>query len=260
MIMKKVMTLFLAVALAVVTALPASAVSFTDSVERKEAPEVVPVIGESGNEVAAVIQNDQGENVSEVPVGDLIVTPVSQAGQADEEISTALENAYAQINSVNSLLELSPDVENVLYEYSLEVGDSVTADDFVVRDLFDVTVRGEYADHLEADGHSVEIRFSINLDPSAFLMVLHNYQDEEWEVVSNDRITRHENGDVSVVFYSLSPVAFVVDSAEVAIDPNAPQSPQTGEETTVDSMLVCAAVFGAAAVGLFLVGIKRKKA
>lgn len=258
--MKKLVPLFLTFAMTMMAATPASAVSFTPSVEQKEAPEVVTVTGDSGDDVAAVIQDAQGETVSEVPYGELIVTPVSQTSEADEDITTNLENAYTQITSVSSLLELSTDVEDVLYDYSLEVGDDVTVDDLVVRDLFDVTVRGEYADHLAVDGHSIAIRFSLNLDPSAFLMVLHNYQGDEWEVIPNDRVTRYDNGDVSVAFYSLSPVAFVVDGAEVALDPNAPQSPQTGEKTAVDPMVICAAVFGVAAVGLFLMGTRRKKA
>ena len=101
------------------------------------------------------------------------------------------------------------------------------------------------------------VRFALNLQPDALLMVLHNYSGSQWEVISNDLVTRHEDGDVSVTFHSLSPVAFVVDGAQITIDPNAPTSPQTGE-TLPALMIMGALLFGGVAVVCFIRAAKKK--
>lgn len=252
--MKKILSITLAVALSITLALPASAANFTQSVQGKEAPDVVPVsTGTTGN-VAAEIRNAEGVVVAEVPVDALIVTPVSQRDNADTDIGTALDQAYQQINSVDTLDELTSDIIPALETMSSEI----TVADLVVRDLFDVTVRDENETYLNTAGNSITIRFALDLNPDALLMVLHNYSGSEWEVIQNDQVVRHENGDVSVTFNSLSPVAFVVDGGEVEIDPNAPTSPQTGV-STFSMMLVCAAGLACAAVFFFIMGKKRTR-
>ena len=83
--MKK-LALFLSVLLIAVTlAAPASAaVNFTPSVEQKPAPTVDTVTDSNGNEVSAIIRDQNGEEVHGVSIdsGELIVTPISQASQA----------------------------------------------------------------------------------------------------------------------------------------------------------------------------------
>ena len=231
----------------------AIAANFTPSVEGKQAPEVVSAFSEAGEEIVAVINNSQGIVVSEVPYGELIVTPVSQASSAEESIATTLEAAYTQITGVASLDELTDDLESAIQELS----DEVTVEDLVVRDLFDVTLTGDYSEYLNTEGNSVTVRFALNLQPDALLMVLHNYSGSQWEVISNDLVTRHEDGDVSVTFHSLSPVAFVVDGAQITIDPNAPTSPQTGE-TLPALMIMGALLFGGVAVVCFIRAAKKK--
>lgn len=222
---KKIFTMFLSIALATVLSIPAMAAEFTSSVEAKPAPEIVAQTDSKGNECAAIIYDAEGKEVTGVPSGDLIVTPVSADSAPSPEIKEKLEAAYEQIRSVSSLTELSEELEPVIKE----VSPSLTVDDLVVRDMFDVTVSGTYADYLSQEGHSISIRFNLSADANSLAAVLHNIAGSTWETVSNDRITRNSNRTADVVFYELSPVAFLFDSEKLNIDPNAPASPQTGE-------------------------------
>lgn len=242
----KTISLFLVVAvLAALLAVPASAVSFTPSVEGKEAPSVTTVTDASGSRVAALIHDADGNEVAGVTEGNLIVTPVSGADQAEENISEALTKAYEQIQAAEDLTELVPDLEKRLQ------GTGVSVADLVVRDVFDVTVTGDYADYLAEDGNTITVRFNLGLDPDALLLVLHNYSGSDWEAIADERVVRNADGSVDVTFDSLSPVAFVVDKASVTADPNAPTSPQTSDNSIpfagiAAALLVLAAVSGVA--------------
>ena len=96
--MKK-FAMFLSVLLIAVTlAAPVSAaVNFNPSVEQKPAPTVDTVTDANGNEVSAIIRDQDGNEVHGVASGDITVTPVSALEQAAADISEMLTNAYEQI-------------------------------------------------------------------------------------------------------------------------------------------------------------------
>lgn len=245
---KKLSSLLLAGILALSMSVPALAAEFTPSVESKAAPEVVTQTDSSGNECAAIIYDADGKELVSVPTGDLIVTPVSVTDEASDETKEVLEAAYEQLKSVSSLAELSSDLESIIKEVSTDL----TLDDLVVRDLFDVTVTGTYAEYLSQDGSSISIRFKLSADAESLAAVLHNLEGTTWETVSNDRITRNTDYTADVVFYSLSPVAFLFDAGKLSVDPNAPDSPQTGEPVSyVTWFAVGGVIILAAAAGVF---------
>lgn len=241
--MKKIAMLLSLAMILVMLAVPALAVDFTPSVENKPAPEIVIMTDKTGAPVAAIIYNAQGEEVIGVPVGELIVTPVAEADGAEAEISDALKKAYAQIQAAGSVADLVPNIEQILSQFGIDA----KASDLVVRDLFDVSVFGTYKEYLEQGDNTVTIRFNLNLDPKVSLLVLHNYSGSDWEVISKDRVKRNADGSVDVTFSSLSPVAFVVDGSEVPVDPNGPNSPQTGSNG-LPVAWICVAVLGCVAV------------
>lgn len=229
--MKKI-ALFLSAAMTLTLLVaPAAAAGTSASVERKEAPQVVAVQDKAGQQVAGLIHDAEGNEVSGVPAGDLTVTPVSKADQASETISKALSQAYDQIQAANSLADLAPALEQVLPDYDKDV----KVADLVVRDLFDVSLSGDY---LAEAGNTITIRFDLKLNPNELLLVLHNYSGSDWEVIAKDRVVRNADGSVDVTFDSLSPVAFVVDGASVTVDPNAPASPQTGDNSVETAMVL----------------------
>ena len=232
--MKK-LALFLSVLLIAVTlAAPASAaVNFTPSVEQKPAPTVDTVTDSSGNQVSAIIRDQNGEEVHGVSIdsGELIVTPISQASQAAQAISEMLTNAYEQIQQADTIADLVPTIGDFLQT----IGSASQVADLVVRDVFDVSLTGTAAEYLAQEGNNITLRFDLGLAPSATLIVLHNYEGSNWEIIPDDRVVQNADGTVDVTFDSLSPIAFVVDSTETdtsaSTDANAPTSPQTGDSS-----------------------------
>lgn len=238
----------------------AFAAEFTSSIENKGAPSVTMMTDQSGQQAAAIIKDADGNEVIGVPDGDLIVTPIAKAHEASSDIREKLENAYGQIKSAATLDDLAAGLSNAVHQLSSGVVPEY-ADfngDLVVRDIFDVSVYGTYADYLAIEGNTITVTFDLGLDSNAFLAVLHNYSDSNWELISSDRIERHSNGNVSVTFDSLSPVAFVVDNGEVAIDTNGPVSPQTGD-IDFGGWGIGAAAFAGAAAACFAKSRKRNK-
>lgn len=246
--MKKFAVSLIAAALVTASLFSATALAadFTPSVENKGAPTVTMTADQSGQQVAAVILDADGNEVIGVPTGDLIVTPIAQAQNASSDIRDKLESAYSQIQGSGSLDELASELISTVESFSGTVG----VEDLVVRDLFDISVYGTYADYLAEKGNTITITFALGLNPDDFLAVLHNYSGTQWEVIPDERVERHPNGNVSVTFDSLSPVAFVVEQSAVTIDPNGPDSPQTGEPDRYGWLFGAVALTGAAAVCL----------
>lgn len=251
--MKKIIGILMAVVLTVSLSVPALAVDFVPSVEQKGAPTVQEVPDKQEELAAAIIHDEEKEEIISVPESHLIITPISEADEAPAEIRDPLKAAYVQITQVEALSELVPEIISALKEHHEEV----TEEDVVVRDVFDVTVVGDYEEHLEVVGHLITVRFELGLAPDALLLVLHNHEGSEWEIISSDRVVINEDGSVDVTFEDLSPIVFVVDGAVVTPDPDGPQSPQTGVEG-MNMAGICALVLGAVIVAAALM-LERKK-
>lgn len=230
--MKK-FAMFLSVLLIAVTlAAPVSAaVNFNPSVEQKPAPTVDTVTDANGNEVSAIIRDQDGNEVHGVASGDITVTPVSALDQAAADIREMLTNAYEQIQQANTIADLVPTIGDFLQT----IGSAAQVADLVVRDVFDVSLTGTAAEYLAQEGNNITLRFDVGVAPSATLIVLHNYEGSNWEIIPDDRVVQNADGTVDVTFDSLSPIAFVVDSTETdtsaSTDANAPTSPQTGDSS-----------------------------
>lgn len=209
--MKKIVVILSAILLVVALAVPSFAAGFTPSVEQKGAPTVVSATDADGNAFAD---------------GEVIVTPVSAADSADAAIADGLKAAYEQIKAAATLTDIAPSIG----DYLKEIGSEASVEDLVVRDLFDVSVTG-----VAAESSPITVRFNLGLSQSATLIVLHNYEGSNWEIIPDDRVVQNADGTVDVTFDSLSPIAFVVDSTETdtsaSTDANAPTSPQTGDSS-----------------------------
>lgn len=164
--MKK-LALFLSVLLIAVTlAAPASAaVNFTPSVEQKPAPTVDPITDSNGDQVSAIIRDQNGGEVHGVSIdsGELVVTPISQASQAAQAISEMLTKAYEQIQQADTIADLAPDVGDFLQT----IGSASQVADLVVRDVFDVSLTGTAAEYLAQEGNNITLRFDVGVAPSA---------------------------------------------------------------------------------------------
>lgn len=218
----------LAIALTVSTTISAIAADFTPSVQGKEAPDIVITQDANGNEVAATVIDANGNIIKGVTIAEITVTPVAKADEASEEVREVLDKAYEQINSVASLTELVPEMP----EFLEDISDDLTVEDLVVRDLFDVTVDAETKALLEA-GNSIRISFKLGVAADEFVICLHNYSENLWEVIDNDKVKNNGDGTVTVEFTSLSPIAFAVQNTKGNTPVKAPDSVATS--TTTDT-------------------------
>ena len=124
--------------------------------------------------------------------------------------------------------------------------------------MFDVSLTGSAAEYLAQGATTSPCALTWALPPVPPLIVLHNYEGSNWEIIPDDRVVQNADGTVDVTFDSLSPIAFVVDSTETdtsaSTDANAPTSPQTGDRQPASRgrrrliALGCAALASAAVV------------
>lgn len=220
--MKKITVTLLALTMIVTMSITAMAAGFTPSIEGKEAPKTISVTNAAGETVAAIIYDANGKEVASIPVGALTVTPVSAAQQADAAIKNSLTAAYDQLNST-ALDTIVPELGKAVQNYSAEM----TIEDLVVRDLFDVSLDEAAMQQFRESGNTIKIQFDVNLPSDTLLLVLHNIEGTSWELISDEKVVRNGDGSVTVEFDSLSPIAFLTDGGSIAVDPNAPDSPQT---------------------------------
>ena len=250
--MKKAIRIFAVILALFMLSTTVLADNFTPSVEQKDSPEVVITTDSKGEEVAAVITDSDNKEVVGVPVGEIIVTSVAKVAEASEEVKVVLQAAQEQIKKVEKIEELIPEQKEELTKAVKDAG--LKVENLVVRDLIDVTLTGEYKDHLETEGNSITLTFKLGIRAGQFLQVLHNYEADKWEMIAKDRVKIHDNGDVSVTFDSLSPVAFVVDKAEHTGAVEEPTTPW------VIYALIAAAVVVVVVIIVLVVARKKKPA
>ncbi|MDD3228836.1 MAG: LPXTG cell wall anchor domain-containing protein [Oscillospiraceae bacterium] len=249
---KKILVSLLALVMVMCASVTALATDFTSSVTAKEAPETMTATDASGKTVAAIIYDASGKEAASIPVGSLTVTPVSAAKSAVSAIGKQLTAAYEQLKTT-ALNTITPAIGNAVKDYS----PSMTVDDLVVRDLFDVSLDEAAKQQLAKSGNSIKIRFALNLPSDALLLVLHNTEGTTWELIPDEKVVRNADGSVTVEFDSLSPIAFLTDGGSIAVDPNGPVSPQTGSES--GSILLWGAVgVGTVALAALVIAIKKR--
>ena len=217
--MKKLMTLFLALALAASLTVPALA-SFTPSVENKGKPTVIDAVFEDGTDAGSYLR----------------VTAYSERNTSDNAavaIKKILEDAHTEVKSAGRLDSLTADVNTWLTDNHA----GVKAEDLLVSDLFDVSFvqGGNLLEGMPASHKTVTITFQLTVPVENVLLVLHK-DGSSWELKNSKNTAQYEKigkDQVKVTFDSLSPVVFAIDSAEFHVDPNGPTSPQTGEISPV---------------------------
>lgn len=213
----------------------AFAAEFTPSVEEKDGPEAV------GGESVATIYDKDGNVVYNVPKGELVITPVSDKDNADDDIKNRLEDAQKDLNN-NSLTDLVPDFANV---WAGATGGAPISN-AVVSDIFDVTLIGDSAAKF---GTGNTIKFALDAQgidkDDKFVVIMKPAGGTGWQVVD---YTIDADGNIVINTDVLGVFAIVKDSGNVVIDPSAPSSPQTGIADYTIPVAFGVALFGACAV------------
>lgn len=235
--LKKIFAILMCVALMAALLLPVTAAEFTPSVSGKDAPDIVPVVGPDGREYAGVIYDEDGNIIAYVPASQIIITPISAAGSALDEIRERLEAAYGELTNTDDLSKLYSGLSDLL--------DDVDIADLVVRDLFDVHVTGEYADYLAQDGNTLTITFNLESDSALLAAVLQYLGENGWTGIMGTSIVR--NGRyVTITIDHPGTLAFLFDNGKLDVDPNGPTSPETGLSADFTTAYLTVAALAAA--------------
>lgn len=231
--------------------LPVSAEEFTPSAEEKNGPGLVVIPGD-GRGIVGMIHDENGVFLENVYEGEVVITPVKDLDDTDlpEEIKKALEDAMDELGE-KDFEELVSDFEELWNRLT----DGAPLDNAVISGLFDIRVIGEKEALLDGDNTlTLSFRLQGVTEEDYFLLLGKLLGDGKWKNVD---YTVSEDGIITVNLTEETPFAVVVDNGNApVVDPDAPDSPQTGADAVSLWAIVGTLICGAAAV---LFAVKAKK-
>lgn len=268
--MKKLLSI--AIALVMVLTLSVSAmaadVDFVSSITNKGAPEIITTTDDSGRKVIGFVCDANGKKLTTEYEDCVVITSISDAQDSTEipaEAKDTLIAVYEELNKADAKLsELCPELNDIVAK---ELGEGKTADDLVIKDLFDISaVCEELQTHLPVEGTYIDLSFDLSI-PGDTLVVAMVYVDGKWEPVIST--TNNGDGTITCRFDNIGPVAFLVPAdadtdAESGSDTDTntkPEVPVTGD-TSQSQLILWIAVMGTsltAVVVLAVVFLKKKK-
>ena len=252
--MKKKLAAVLAILLAMVVAVPAYGAVFVPSIGQKTSPEVHQqknkdgktvdflIYDEAGNEIVPGKWTDSGKEFYDEDNNSyvLVITSINDKDKTTiAAIKESLEKAYAEINGVKTLDQLSADVTKYLPS-------GMKLEDLAVGNLFNVSLlkNGTELVGLDAIGAaSIDVQF----DVSDVIMALIS-SGEGWKVLNVN------GSNITIKLTKLSSNIAVVTKATQG----GGTSPQTGYENNT-GMVVAIAVAAAVAATLGVCLIVSKK-
>lgn len=167
--------------------------TFTKSVYGKTAPTVTVIEGG----IAVITDATGAEIVVPNEAGHLVVTPVSERNEAaDVRVRENLNWAYESILNAES-------VDALVEE---ELGD------MIVRDLFDVSLYGEYKAVFAQEGATVEVTFDADIDSAKDFAVLCSHDFATWHTIAAENVSVNANGTVTVKLAEAGALAFAVEA------------------------------------------------
>jgi len=271
--MKKALSIILAVAMIATMNISVLAADFVGSIEAKTAPEVV-TIKDGGNSYAAVIIDSKTEQIEEgVSTYDknasstilefFLVSAAEKSQAVLPEITENVNNAEQQIKQATDLGALTEgldkDIENVIDAFYGDSKDKIGISDLVVSDLFDASL-GRNKAKLEQVGDGQKVRFMIkpSFTKNDFFVLLHNTDGTNWEVVNDVEWT--DEGYLIVTVDKLSVFAIAVEkTADLPVDPDGPDSPQTNNQDNFKFLYIGLAVICVGASAFFIIKAKKNR-
>ena len=141
-------------------------------------------------------------------------------------------------------------------------GDSaekLNLEDLQVSDVFDISAVMGNGDMIHTfDGKNIRFRLKpINFKRGDFFILIHNTEDNKWRV-END-VEWEDEETLVITTDCLSAFAFVVEKqADLSVDPDGPQSPQTGNAVNSNFLYVGISAVCILAAGYFFVKAAKK--
>ena len=252
--MKKLLSFVLVVAMLLSFSVSAMAAGFTPSVTNKGAPDIVFEFDADGKKILGYIRDENGNIIATCYEDCIVMTPISgieDSTEITEEERKILQEAYDELNKTDTKLsEICPDLNTIAKEL---LGNDANADNFVIRDLFDISSRcDDITELLPKDGTTFEttFKYSISADTKVTAMV---YVDGKWKPVA--KTVNNGNGTITITFEDICPVAIMVP----ADAQNDTYSPVTGADTQTGVVIWGSVMLVSLASIVSLVYISRRK-
>jgi len=248
--MKKLLSVVLAVAMVMALSATAFAAEFVGSVG---AESDVTAIGN------VYVYNADGSVAEEFIGAKLVITNYADKDKSNvhDDIEAMLENAAKMIIDAIHLGHLTHEKAEALKELQDSTNDpaiaALSVEDFVVRDLFDVSLVKDNQILKLAPGQVLEFSLKTHLIPGEVFFLLHNYNGDWWEVV--DDVTLMADGTLKIKVTGTSPFAITVPSERALLDTKGITSPNTGVAFGAGEMFAAVVVLGAVSVA----AVKSKK-
>ena len=245
--MKKFVCLLTVLVLCMGLAVPAFAAEndFVPSITYKPNPEIVPVVGEDGEEYIGVIRDKDGKVKDYAGHGCIMVTPIAHVWDEEIEVAPVVEELLLYVYN-----ELNAGSMKIPYEkHAVELD----AANMVIRDLFDARWEcDEHPNMLEPEGVVVDLTFDLGVVADAQIFV-QTYDEEanEWSPIV--KVVNNGDGTVTCTFEHLCGIEFSMPLKAAATAP-AVEPAKTNNILPWIIILIAAAC---AAVGVIA---KKKKA
>ena len=247
--MKKIICLLTVLVLCMSLVVPAMAAedSFVPSITYKPNPEIVPVVGEDGQEYIGVIRDKDGKILDYVGHGCLMVTPIAHVWDEEIEVAPVVEElllfVYSALNDGSMTIPYEKHEAELDPEY------------MVIRDLFDARwVCEEHRKMVEDAGITFEIKFDLGVVADAEIFVMtYDEKTEEWDPVV--KTVNNGDGTVTCTFEHLCAIEF---SMPVAAAPSVPsEDVEPGANMLPWYIILLLAIV---AVVVIIIAKKKKKA
>ncbi len=231
--MKKLISLIMVITVMMACTISAMAteVDFVPSISNKGAPEIVITYDENGRMIIGHIFDGTGGMISTEYEDCLVITSVDDAKTSTEIPEDAKEELLKVFEELNAddakLSEICPELNDIVKE---ELGDDWTADDLVVRDLFDITgLCDDLNVELPKDGNTLELKFDLSIPKDTFITAM-AYVDGKWQPIVET--VNNGDGTITCVFEDICPVAFLTTGSGTATN-----TPSTDTNVNPDTVV-----------------------
>lgn len=240
--MKRFVTLLLTFVLFASMSMTALAAqdTFVPSITQKSAPQVVATEETTEDGLAVigtVIIAETNEEVHKAVEGSLIVTAITEVEDAEhltEEKVEQLQTIFEEFS--NGTQKLSETSEAFVNHVKEVLGEDKSADDLVIKDLFDVTITDEELEnHLAKEDTRINLTFDAGLEKDQFVAVM-LFKNNEWLMAEN--AVNNGDGTVTATFDHFCPVMIIVEEAEAVEEEAKVEAPATEDaaEETVEAV------------------------
>lgn len=178
----------------------------------------------NGESYKALIMNGSSwdDALAGVPDGDIIITPYQDIDSAPDAVDKEFfKQAENELESASSLKDLN----------------SGLSENAVLKDLFDITVTGTYADMI-AQGNNLKISFKVGNINGKFKVMVRGANG--WVLIDNVKMS--DDGIVTMLLSEVGPVAFIVEPDGSDVNKTSDETPIIGYVIVAVCSLTCIVV------------------